>query len=184
MRELLNAGAEIDSVDNCGDTPLLVALRCGYLESAELLLKNGADFEHQGRGGTTPREAAARIGGTELVERLQSIVEARIGGIDEYTGDRPHQWVSKKQLTTLQPRNPTACDTTRQSRDARSRQREAKRPSNPRHRAELLRAESTAHGPPAQGPSQLELYLTVGGIGCCGFVGLMVVVFFVLAQIP
>lgn len=42
VRRLLNAGVEIDSLDNSGHSPLDLALKRGYLRHVQLLIEHGA----------------------------------------------------------------------------------------------------------------------------------------------
>lgn len=48
---LLESGAEIDSRDHAGNTPLLSAVQLAYVELVELLLLRGADIKSQNKGG-------------------------------------------------------------------------------------------------------------------------------------
>lgn len=52
-----------------GDTPLCVACRKGFLAHAELLVRNGARVNQQGKGGQTPLHCALE-GRHEDVARL------------------------------------------------------------------------------------------------------------------
>ena len=66
VRLCLEAGAEIDPLDDQGRTPLLLAARSGQEVSARLLLEAGADPDKRGHGKegeeqATPREAATAV---------------------------------------------------------------------------------------------------------------------------
>jgi ankyrin repeat protein len=55
---LLDCGADIESRDSVGDTPLRRSVNCGKTSVAALLLARGADFHSQGSKGLTPLLAA------------------------------------------------------------------------------------------------------------------------------
>lgn len=68
-RQLIKDGAQVNAVDEWGNTALLVAAREGEIDSARLLLRSLADVE--GRGGSmTPLAAAALRGHTHMVQLL------------------------------------------------------------------------------------------------------------------
>ncbi|MDO8450822.1 MAG: ankyrin repeat domain-containing protein [Rhodoferax sp.] len=68
-RQLIKDGAQVNAVDEWGNTALLVAAREGEIDSARLLLRSLADVE--GRGGAmTPLAAAALRGHTHMVQLL------------------------------------------------------------------------------------------------------------------
>ncbi|KDQ14251.1 hypothetical protein BOTBODRAFT_80323, partial [Botryobasidium botryosum FD-172 SS1] len=51
MRTLLDAGAELDSEDETGDTPLSLAVNGGLAASVQFLLRVGADPIKHGQTG-------------------------------------------------------------------------------------------------------------------------------------
>jgi ankyrin repeat protein len=55
---LLDCGADIESRDSLGDTPLRRSVNCGKTEVAALLLSRGADPHSKGSKGLTPLLAA------------------------------------------------------------------------------------------------------------------------------
>ena len=69
---LLRAFADVDVVDQDGNTPLLLACRPGHLEVAKALLDKGADASAANRHGDTPLLAAMAAGNAELVRELSA----------------------------------------------------------------------------------------------------------------
>jgi ankyrin repeat protein len=55
---LLDCGADIESRDSLGDTPLRRSVNCGKTAVAALLLARGADIHSTGSKGLTPLLAA------------------------------------------------------------------------------------------------------------------------------
>lgn len=85
MRQLIKDGAQVNAVDEWGNTALLVAARGGDLETARLLLRAGADVD--GRAGPlTPLGQAALRGHAHMV-RLLLRAGARVDatGLNEQT---------------------------------------------------------------------------------------------------
>ncbi|MEM3369879.1 MAG: ankyrin repeat domain-containing protein [Candidatus Micrarchaeia archaeon] len=58
-KELIKAGADINSEDNDGWTPLMFACKYGEEQLVKLFLKAGADPNHRSKAGTTPLSIAA-----------------------------------------------------------------------------------------------------------------------------
>ena len=54
---LIACGADVNVPEDNGDTPLIVAARCGSRELAEVLLTHGADVTARGRYGTAVQTA-------------------------------------------------------------------------------------------------------------------------------
>ncbi|WP_332750384.1 ankyrin repeat domain-containing protein [Hydrogenophaga sp.] len=80
-RQLIKDGAQVNAVDEWGNTALLVAARAGDLEMARLLLRSAADPE--GRAGAlTPLGVAALHGHVHLV-RLLLRAGARVDGVGQ-----------------------------------------------------------------------------------------------------
>ena len=70
LRMLLDAGADVNTVDGSGRSPLHVALSKGNLESARLLLSRGANKNLKDTGGVTPLHVAARLGNDSCVKLM------------------------------------------------------------------------------------------------------------------
>ncbi|MEZ6188432.1 MAG: ankyrin repeat domain-containing protein [Planctomycetota bacterium] len=70
VRALLAAGADPDTLEADGATPLILACRAGDLEGAEVLIAAGALLDHADARGRTPRAAAEAAGAAELVALL------------------------------------------------------------------------------------------------------------------
>lgn len=85
LRQLIKDGAQVNAVDEWGNTALLLAAREGDVETARALLRAGADVD--GRGGPlTPLGQAALRGHTHMVRlllRSGARVDAR--GLNEHT---------------------------------------------------------------------------------------------------
>lgn len=70
VRWLVDQGAEVDTVDSYGATPLWTRAARGRSEQIPLLLSLGADRDHTTRGGVTPLHAAAENQRDATVEAL------------------------------------------------------------------------------------------------------------------
>lgn len=68
-RALLDAGAEVDPVDNTGGTPLAAAVlnARGRSDMIELLLARGADAHRPNQRGQSPLDLAQRTGSADVV---------------------------------------------------------------------------------------------------------------------
>lgn len=64
---LLNAGADIESTDCCGYSPLSNAAANGFCTTVQLLLSRGADVTHTNSQGYTPLHLAAANGHLQVV---------------------------------------------------------------------------------------------------------------------
>ena len=62
MQLLLDKGADIESKDNYGQTPLSWAAERGHEAVVQLLLDKGADIESKDDDGRTPLSLAAKRG--------------------------------------------------------------------------------------------------------------------------
>lgn len=69
---LLRAGAQVDAVDDCGDTALHKAARAGHLEIGRLLLAAGARTDICNRMGQDPAATAGSNGRPEFIQLLQA----------------------------------------------------------------------------------------------------------------
>lgn len=83
VRQLIKDGAQVNAVDELGNTALLMAAREGDLETARALLRAGADVD--GRGGSlTPLGQAALRGHTHMVRLLlRSGAQVDATGVNE-----------------------------------------------------------------------------------------------------
>ena len=70
MQQLLDKGADVESKDSSGWTPLLWAAWNGNEEIIQLLLDKGADIESKDSSGLTPLSWAAEKGHKEIVQLL------------------------------------------------------------------------------------------------------------------
>ena len=70
LRDQLDSGADIDSRDALGRTPLHIAAFYGWPKTTELLVSRGADVNARDRVGMTPLHAAVISGGRAEVELL------------------------------------------------------------------------------------------------------------------
>jgi len=70
VKQHLVAGANVNTKDKWGWTPLSRAARSGHKEAVELLIDNGADVNAMRSGGGTPLSYAASWGHEEIVELL------------------------------------------------------------------------------------------------------------------
>jgi ankyrin repeat protein len=68
---LLEKGAQIDARSPNGTTPLMMAARYGAIDSADLLLRSGADARLTNERGMTAADFAAGAGREALVARLR-----------------------------------------------------------------------------------------------------------------
>ena len=70
VTRLLDAGAAVDSRNRLGDTPLLIALKNGYKDVAQLAVARGADVNLANLSKVTPLMAASFSGNAGLVKLL------------------------------------------------------------------------------------------------------------------
>ncbi|QOJ78899.1 ankyrin repeat domain-containing protein [Infirmifilum lucidum] len=75
VKELLDRGADVNTRDKYGWTPLHYAADGGHLEVARLLLDRGADVNTRDNDGRTPLDLARAMGHKEVVELLESVGE-------------------------------------------------------------------------------------------------------------
>jgi uncharacterized protein len=66
----LASGAAVDSRNRIGESPLIIAIKRGYLPMAQRLIDAGADVNQAALNGITPLMAAAYGGHVDLVGRL------------------------------------------------------------------------------------------------------------------
>ncbi len=72
-KELIRAGADVNSVDREGNTALHYALRYGSPEDARYLIKKGADYNRPNQEGETPVQIAVENGMDAVLELMTDI---------------------------------------------------------------------------------------------------------------
>lgn len=77
IQQLLRHGADVDTVNHVGWTPLMVAVDRRDLRNTRLLLASGADARARDGCGWSTLMLAARAGGTEAVELIHVLLEHR-----------------------------------------------------------------------------------------------------------
>lgn len=70
IRKLLSSGADVNAIDQSGDTALLMAVRRNDFELTRILLEAGANREINDRFGQTPLILAARKGNSQIASLL------------------------------------------------------------------------------------------------------------------
>ncbi|MEM4137926.1 MAG: ankyrin repeat domain-containing protein, partial [Candidatus Anstonellaceae archaeon] len=70
VKQLIEKGANINSTDKYGYTPLHFAAKSGNTKVAEFLIKSGSDVNAKNKDGYTPLHFAAQSGNIELAEFL------------------------------------------------------------------------------------------------------------------
>jgi len=73
VRLLISAGANVNAASNDGHTALMVAAQVGYTETADLLLKAGADFSIRDQRGCTARRYAQRSHSDAIQRMLENV---------------------------------------------------------------------------------------------------------------
>jgi len=72
IRLLLTYGADINAVDDAGDSPLLQCARDGFVDGARLLLEHGANPNLRDEQGKSPLDHAVENGHVEIADMLRS----------------------------------------------------------------------------------------------------------------
>lgn len=67
---LLSEGTNIDTVDQQGNTPLMVAAKIGNLRILNIILAHNPDINQQNKKGMTALMIAAKTGQLQVVEKL------------------------------------------------------------------------------------------------------------------
>ena len=75
VKELIAQGADVNTRDSRGNTPLLQAIMMGRLSFVEALISAGADIKAKNRRGMTPLDLAKRRSNTKIVEILTKASE-------------------------------------------------------------------------------------------------------------
>lgn len=70
LQPFLASGADLDTRNDYGSTPLTIAVTFGRTELVQALIKGGANLDLEGSGGSTPLHLAAFFGRTGLVQML------------------------------------------------------------------------------------------------------------------
>jgi ankyrin repeat protein len=70
VKDLLENGASLDSIDSNNQTPLIAAIYGGKLDLVELLIAKGAEVNDRDSNGQTPLMAAIKLQQLDLVELL------------------------------------------------------------------------------------------------------------------
>jgi len=73
VKLLLEQGADVNAVNNAGETPLHKAVRYPEYESVRELLRHGGDQNIRSAQGLTPLQIAEQRGWTNLVELFSSM---------------------------------------------------------------------------------------------------------------
>jgi len=73
-KELIKAGANVNSMDTDGDLPINIASYKGNLKIMKLLIENGAYYEYG--GDDSPLKIAKRLGYNDIVDYLISVKKA------------------------------------------------------------------------------------------------------------
>ena len=70
VKEALDKGADINTKDNDGDTPLTIASLLGHTDIAKQLIDKGANIETKNNEGNTPLALASYWGHTDIAKHL------------------------------------------------------------------------------------------------------------------
>ena len=70
LKELINAGADVDATDNSGVRPLHYAILYGHLEAVEQFINAGADVDAADNSGKRPLDYAILVRDNEIAEIL------------------------------------------------------------------------------------------------------------------
>lgn len=71
LQRLIDAGAEVDNVDYCGHTPIMLAAMHNRVECTYILVVNGAPLDRQSRrDGRTALHMACRFGNVQSIKVL------------------------------------------------------------------------------------------------------------------
>ena len=73
--EAFDAGADVDTQDDDGNTALILASNNGHIETVQLLIGYGANVEAKDNNGYTALQLARHYGSTEIVNMLTTAIE-------------------------------------------------------------------------------------------------------------
>ena len=73
VKFLINAGADVNSVDNEGNTPLHYTAMANRLEIAKILVESGADVRLENKKGKTPLEVSTENDNLEVMSLLEDL---------------------------------------------------------------------------------------------------------------
>jgi serine/threonine-protein phosphatase 6 regulatory ankyrin repeat subunit A/serine/threonine-protein phosphatase 6 regulatory ankyrin repeat subunit B len=80
---LLKAKADVNALDDLGETPLQAAVAAGNIQSAKILLKAGSNLDNKNKDGMTALHLACREGEAEIAELLIA-QNAKVDVTDKY----------------------------------------------------------------------------------------------------
>ncbi|KAL7800940.1 ankyrin repeat-containing domain protein [Trichoderma afarasin] len=98
---LCGLGADLNALDDFGQTPLLISIYKKKWDIAELLIKAGADVDADERKGYAPLLGAV-IGGSDRIVQLLLKAKVDVDAVDEGGYSPLHLAVSQHQLKILQ----------------------------------------------------------------------------------
>ncbi len=75
MKLLINAGINLNQVNNYGDSALIIAASEGHKEICELLINNGINVNHINNEGKTALDYAIENGHNEIRDYLQNYIQ-------------------------------------------------------------------------------------------------------------
>lgn len=96
---LVEAGADVNSPDRSGNTPLKRAVHMGQLETARWLLAHGADANVAASNGLTALHAAVIRNWPEMVDLL--LAQGADTAVSDSNGRTPRDWAAAKNLPPL-----------------------------------------------------------------------------------
>ena len=103
VKQHLASGADVNTKDSIGTTPLFLAVIKGQKETVELLIAEGADVNAKHMGGWTPLHRASGNGHKEIVELLidkGADVNAKIA-LGPNQGKTPLDWaIGRRRIET------------------------------------------------------------------------------------
>jgi ankyrin repeat protein len=99
LKLLISAGANINSQDDCGDSPLHDSAIQGYIRQVEYLLQKGANPYITNDEGKTPYHSAARNGHPDIAKLIL-----------KYGGESVKRWGKPKKKQKEKPTEPRLPD--------------------------------------------------------------------------